>query len=239
MLTKPIIKNFAPQDERKILNFQLPNTKAGKIDIDIAEYSLPMDIFITRIKDSDGNTLASETFCLDESDDMYGYNIEVEEKIKGKSLGELLRLTSIIEMLENKIKQLRIYSKSAAIYFHSKYKFEPDISDSTSARREAVTKVMRNQSEKMKRYALRAEEIMKKIENIPTYETDKQAVLSEQSNQLLKEYIQEILKNENYKDFPFDLGFNMKLTRETVLKNADFFNNLFKKHGIEYEIPID
>lgn len=239
MLTKPIIKNFSPQDERKILQLQLPNTKAGKVDIDVTGHCLPMDMFITSIKDSNGNTIGSEIFCIDDSDEMFGYNIEVETPNKGKRLGELLRLTSIIEMLENKINLLKIYSKNIAIYFHSKYNFEPDISGSLSHRNAAVTNIMNNKSEGMVSFSKEAKELMQKIENTPIYDTDKQFRLSQQANELIKNYIQEILKNGNYKDFCFDLGFNMKLTKETILKNADFFNELFEKHGIDYKITQD
>ena len=39
-----------------------------------------------------------------------------------------MRLSSIIEILENKVKNFNIVSKDSAIYFHSKYKFKPNIS---------------------------------------------------------------------------------------------------------------
>ena len=44
------------------------------------------------------------------------------------------------------------------------------------------------------------------------------------------------LPKEKLAFYPFDYGFNMKLTKENVIKNMDFFNNLFKKHGINYKI---
>ena len=82
-------------------------------------------MFVTKLIDSDGNTLGSEIFGLSGKSDMFDYNIEVNNPHRGKGFGELLCLTNIIEMIENKINLIRLYSKNTAIYFHSKYKFEP------------------------------------------------------------------------------------------------------------------
>lgn len=40
-------------------------------------------------------------------------------------LGEIMRLTSIIELIENNLKKIQILSLSEAIPFHLKYKFKP------------------------------------------------------------------------------------------------------------------
>ena len=230
---KPLIENFSPNDCRKLFSLQLPNTSIGKLDIKMKEYSLPRDMFVTELIDSNGNKLGSDIFGLSGEKDIFNYNIEIENPYKGKGLGELLRLTTIIEMIENKVEQIRLYSKNTAIYFHTKYKFEPNIK-SFSHRNEALKNISNNKI--LKPFAQKASEILEKIEKTDMFDYDKQCEHSRQANSLIKQYIQEVLQSKKQKELPFDIGFDMKLTKESILKNLDFFNNLFKKHGIDYQI---
>lgn len=233
MLMKPLIENFSPNDCRKLFSLQLPNTSIGKLDIKMKEYSLPRDMFVTELIDSNGNKLGSDIFGLSNEKDIFNYNIEIENPHKGKGLGELLRLTTIIEMIENKVEQIRLYSKNTAIYFHSKYKFEPNIK-SFSHRNEALKNISNNKI--FKPFAQNASEILEKIEKTDMFDYDKQCEHSRQANSIIKQYIQEVLQSKKQKELPFDIGFDMKLTKESILKNLDFFNNLLKKHGIDYQI---
>ena len=57
------------------------------------------------------------------------------------------------------------------------------------------------------------------------------------TNDLINRYFNKISnKKEEYKNHPFKFGIHMKLTMENILKNKDFFNELFKKHKINYVI---
>ena len=69
-------------------------------------------------------------------------------------------------------------------------------------------------------------------DNIPKIEKIKQG------NKLLYEYIAAVNKYKLNRDEDFILspGFDMELKREAVIKNKDFFNKLFKKSGIDYQI---
>jgi len=95
--------------------------------------------------------------------EMHGIYIQTHERYRNNSLAEILRLTSIITMLENNIQKFRIFALNTASGFHTKYKFKPEL-------------------------------------------------------------------EEHWR------GINMVLSKEDVIKNKQFYNELFKKHGIEYKI---
>ena len=55
--------------------------------------------------------------------EMHGIYIQTHERYRNNSLAEILRLTSIITMLENNIQKFRIFALNTASGFHTKYKF--------------------------------------------------------------------------------------------------------------------
>ena len=84
----------------------------------------------TFLKNKLGKILGAEEFNLEaENGKATGFMISVEPEYRQKNyrFGEILRLSSIMMMLENKVKELEIFSKNTAIFFHNKYKFEPSI----------------------------------------------------------------------------------------------------------------
>ena len=59
-----------------------------------------------------------------------------------------------------------------------------------------------------------------------------------EGNAILDRYIQNVLANKLHKDenFSFNSGFEMMLTKKDVIENKDYYNSLFKKYGIDYQI---
>ena len=233
---------FNRKDSRKYFApIAVENKKLGNIKL---VFEKPEDLrnrcFI-KLQNSSSELLGKEIISL--QDDMkyvYGYNITVEPKYRktgAKSkfrFGELLRLGSIITMLKNKYKSIRIYSLNDAVYFHGKYKFEPAIEDINESQKTLIS-IIKDRAASFSDLRLTA---LKLLSMTPKNTDLKQKQwFFERVNSLVKEYIERALKEgKNGTGHNFDKGFEMILTQETVRKESKFFNKLFKKHGIDYKI---
>ena len=191
----------------------------------------------TFLKDKFDNIIGTEDLSYEKnSPNIVGLFIQVIPMLRQQNLGlgEILRLSSIIFMIENKIKEMEIFSKAEAVYFHSKYKFEPEIK-SFDERNYALKSIIKNCQNEFEEIKLEAINIVKKVASDKSAENQRN--LCKETNILLKEYIQEILaRKDKYKSHSFDFGFRMILNTNDILDNKIFFNNLFKKHKIDYEI---
>ncbi len=234
-----LIKKIDPKDARKLCSLSVNNNKAGALNVQIREDDYGNGYrFITELKNKCDKLLGKEVFTLiDKVPECTGLNIIVEPEYRNRHyyFGEILRLTSIIEMLENKIKTFEIYSKDSAIFFHSKFKFEPAIK-TYNDRDYALNTVINNKSGKYVDFRRRALALLNATQRRPN-DKNYQRELCKKTNILLKEYIQRILrKHGEYKHHPFNNGMRMVLTDKNILKNKEFFNELFRKHGIDYQI---
>lgn len=194
----------------------------------------------TEIRNRLGKVLGKEIFTLDENNPFsIGSLISVEPEYRKKNykFGEILRLSSIIMMLENKIKEFQIYSKSSAIFFHTKYKFEPAISQ-FKERDQALESVIENCNKHGKDYddiKNEAELILKEASIKKS--SEKQRNLCQKTNTLINKYLKKVMEHKGeYPSHEFKTGIFMKLTSDTILENKSFFNELLKKHNIDYQI---
>jgi len=189
---------------------------------------------------TDGMHLLVDALKMNGVETIYGYSIKVEPQyrhLENKAnyrLGEVLRLGSIMTMLKNKYKSIRIFSVNDAIYFHSKYKFVPNI-ENIKEMKFALTTLIDDCSPLVLDLSKKAKELFVKVTKVDSENSKKQIGL--EVNALIKEYITRVLKEgKNGKGHAFQKGFDMILTEEIVKNNATFFNKLFKKHGIDYKI---
>lgn len=190
----------------------------------------------TELKNQFGKTMGFELLTFNKEEKKgTGAVIEVEKEYrqKGFKFGEILRLSSIIEILENQIDEFEIHSKPSAIFFHSKYKFEPAI-NRFDERDSALLSIIENSKEGFEEIKEEAEGLLEVSYRKKDPETQRQ--LCKDTNALLKKYIEKIQKTEYYKNFPFKCGMRMILTRNEILKNREFFNSLFINHRINYRI---
>ena len=60
----------------------------------------------------------------------------------------------------------------------------------------------------------------------------------QEGNRILYEYLQEISRSGLNKmdEFEVPMGITMELTKKKILENKDFYNELFKKFNIDYQI---
>lgn len=236
-LTPPKITPYYLNENRKLCDIVAHNKHLGDLKLETDLYPDVSERYVTKLKDKNNNVLGYEIFSFEDFDkSMFGYSIRVNPELrqKGLHLGELLRLSSIVEMFENQAEKLKIYSKDTAIYFHSKYKFQPSL-DSFHDRDKALESIVQNPKKGMGAIIDSAKKLIEKIKNSTTPEEQRAAI--PQANEITKQYIEQVLASkEGYKTHPFDYGMGMELTKESVLKNKDFYNDLFQKHGIDYEV---
>ena len=237
-LVKPKIDTFVFGTEPiKTLSMKIPNKSFGDVFVK-SDVTKPETLILeTRIFEPNGNKLGYEELIITDKSQIDGLYIRTKNEFKNKGgrIGELLRLTSIIEFLENQRDKFSIYSKETAIMFHSKYKFEPDIFQFTQ-RDKMLKTILKNKDCKDEKIIERATQITKKV-NDKTTSAEEQRNLCRETSVLAKDYIDYLMKNvEDPKSCQFEYGIDMVLTKEKVLENKDFFNELFKKHGIDYTI---
>ncbi len=159
---------------------------------------------------------------------MFGNTIDVvDSHNRRKGYGEIMRLASIIEMLENNLDEIFIEAAPSAIPFHFKYKFEPDklyLSDIAYILKEiSESKSLGNFRELAKRKLKKLEELHKREDN---YQEDCRKFITK----FIKHNIPKWKENDIHWSIP------MRLTKQTVKQNASYFNKLLKKHEIDYHI---
>lgn len=227
-------------DGRKLFEqFKLNKGAIGDVFVNITKYHRGENNFIIEVKNAFNKKLGHELLSLEnnKTKDITGFDIKVEDEYRRKSfrIGELLRLGSIMEMMENKSSHIKITSKNTAVYFHGKYKFEPDITAFNE--RDCVLKsIIKDTSPNFEDFNTRAQKLLQEAvetkDNAPN-----QRDLCTRTNALVKEYIERALLEEKpEKKHPFNYGFNMILRSKTVEQFKDFFNKIFENQGIDYKI---
>ena len=224
---------------RKIVeNFKFKNELLGDMFIESERTGQFTDYFETVIKNSCGKTFGRELFSIaPENGDMIGYDIKINPDYRQKNhrFGEILRLFSVMEMIENGSKDLKIVSKDTAVYFHSKYKFVPNFIE-FRRRDELLRGIIEDKSPEFKHIAEDAGELLSKAFS-KADDKPFQRQLTIQANDIVRRYIELALqKPEPQKNHPLKACFEMILTRENVIRNKEFFNTLFTKHGIDFKI---
>ena len=173
-----------------------------------------------------------------------GDTIRTDDLKRHQGYGELLRLVSIIHMQQNKLELNSIDSLSTAVPFHYKYGFRPDFEHhkdfqlplKTNQEFEPIEFIMKildllsvskGQGTKFKKDV---NFLRKKVNTKKTLlKKDMQKLDS-----LVNRYIVKHLKH--WSEDLFIDGLPMSLSKNYINKHTDFFNNLFKKHGINYTI---
>lgn len=220
--------------------FELYDKNLGELHVsvgnkfnDIAESE---KVILSITNGIEAKPLVQETIEFYKNKNLVGYDIEVMEKYREKhlGLGELMRLLSVAQMNENHSGMFRLYSRYSALGFHSKYKFQPNIADCN------IFDVFLKKISKDKTFALRDfSERAQKFDEENWTSTAFSDEWINKVNSFISEYMEKIAElkiphEKNYMAVPFYV--DMKLSRENLLKNKNFYNALFEKHGIDYKI---
>lgn len=157
----------------------------------------------------------------------------IDEYRKRFRLGEILRLSSVIELLENNMDSIKITSKNTAVYFHSKYGFVPDFKG-FDVTQKVLNDMIQNGSSNFLDITKKAKELLEKArDKTPAVQRD----VCKDTNALLTGYLSRALKSDvPEKTHPISSYIEMILTKEKVLEKKNFFNDRFSAHSIDYRI---
>ena len=145
-------------------------------------------------------------------------------------LGEILRLSSIIEFKENGIKTLDIDALPDAIPFHLRCRLKPNLTGSYLTLR--ILKKIKNNPKVQPYYHQVAEKLFKKIKN------ENSELLDNYTRKFVNKFIENYTKQHlhNWEETKIEPILPMVLTESKLKQFAGFYNKLFKKHGINYKI---
>ena len=150
-----------------------------------------------------------------------------------KGIGSTMHLSQIIMMLENNIPKIQLYSMPQAVYFHSKFKFEPAITNLEEIKRLLIKNILQPRVGEQ-----RFNKFVSEVTNCMNASSLTPQEKLKQGNQILYKYIEAVntYKLNTDKNYRLSAGFDMTLPKEKVIKYKEFFNNMFEKYGIDYKI---
>lgn len=240
-VVKPQWHSISDIDTRRVFDdIPIKNETLGNLLLSIKKHKDSFNMLNIEIKNAKNKVFGEEVISINTKDKtMNGINIFVNEEYRRKNyrFGELLRLASIMEMFENKSSKIDIYSKGSAVYFHSKYKFKPvlniaDNFDEALITLSTIEKDKTPENKKLSDLASFYKKILKANSKLFGIEDLKKRI-----DDLIQEYILNMSSKDNpEKTHPFVHGIRMVLSAEDIRSNKKFFNELFKKHGIDYRI---
>ena len=147
---------------------------------------------------------------------------------RNRGFGTCMHLVNIIEMLENDIDKIELYSTPSAVAFHIKCGFKPDSTwdDGLAIN---IQKIRNNAYPELKKYAYNADNLLKNLDL-----SNKDAA----ANQLLLDYISSACMTLPKEELKYLCSFpvHMKLTKQDILDNKNYYNNLFQTYKIDYQI---
>lgn len=236
-LSKPILNTIPNEDLDRVCNLRGLSSTAGEFIIN----STPQrgyKQYYSEILNNKGEVLGSDNFGIyPDNNRIFDFYMEISKNLRQTKLhlGEILRIKSIIELIENGLNSITLTSKESAVYFHSKYHFKPQIKDFTQ--RDYTLKAIANDQQKgFEDLSQKAQTILENIKENTSAEA--QRGYCKDASKLASEYIENATKPslEEYKKHPFKFPIDMVLTIKDITDNKTFFNQLIKKHGIDYEI---
>ncbi len=197
---------------------------------------LPKGVSI-RVDNENYTTIGVSDLTIMPKKVLFNDNMDVFSRSnRSQGAGTAMHLAGIMTMLENGLEKLKLFSLGQAVHFHSRFKFEPKIRELNELEDLVETNIVSHKGIGMvDDIAQRAEEW---LFNDTGTNVRKRKI---EGNKLLNEYLQMVLRNKYYEfdEFKVPLGFNMELTKKKILENADFFNKLFERFGIDYKIPVE
>lgn len=219
-------KRAALFDSRKLCSFEVEHPKYKQLNITTTKKNCKK--YSISVSTPNKPDISKEDFCIFPNE-MYGVNIKTHADYRRQSLGELSRITSIMTMLKNNLNRIKIYSLGDAVIFHHKYKFEPNITE----RADAIRILYNMRTSGFREYYDDINKVM--IKSTPP-DMD-YTVFCQETNELVQRFLDDIITNKRYNNRTFEhWNLDMVLTKEKIMQNKEFFNNILKKHHIEYSI---
>lgn len=153
------------------------------------------------------------------------------ENLKG--VGSVLHLTQIITMLENGVEKTKLYSLGSAINFHAKLGYKSDIQSVSEIKTFLMDEIA------MKHYNDEIfSPVISKLEKWYANSFASREEIIVKGNEIIDDFVRTINDNKLKYDVDYNIisGIKMVLKREDVINNKEYYNNLFNKYGIDYQI---
>ena len=235
-LTKPI---WRTNDAVELCSFSVQHAHFGVIKANVRRMNGKYCAYRSELLNSTNELLGFDEFSLISKNvgRMVDLKIETDKSLRNKDykIGELLRLMSLMQLLKNQMNKIDLYSLAEAVYFHSKYKFAPNITRFDE--RDSLFKtIAEDKAANFEKFRAQANMALKKIDLFN--EPEQQRSFCKSANVLGRQYIEEVLQkgHDEYKNHPFKMGMAMTLAMLDIMKNKELFNNKFKANGIDFEI---
>lgn len=227
ILTKP---NWRMNSGAKLCSFSLHKEVLGNIKTKVLH---ERDFnYVTKLIGEAGENLGRDHFYMSPKEHlMVDFDMKTEDKYRGKyRLGELLRLISIMQMIENNIKKVELYSRENAVIFHAKYGFKSNIR--RFFHRDSILEQIIH-DKRFEDLSQRAKYIQERIakdgDNFIQEAFQRTSILTD-------DYIQRIKNLPQAESNSFKHGFDMKLEKKFILENKAKFNEMFIRQGLDYQI---
>lgn len=154
---------------------------------------------------------------------------KMDSEMEGYGLGTCMHLTNIVEMLENNIDKITLNSAPSAIPFHTKFGFYPT-GEWDHELFMNLNRIRYDETPELQEYSEQAKLLLNS-----SYSEDVKKLLG---NKILNGYTiaaSKILSKAEQQGL-FIHSVHMELTKDKVLENKEFYNNLFRKYYIDYQI---
>lgn len=158
-------------------------------------------------------------------DHIYVDYMQTKNGYRNQGLGGKLHMLNIIEMLENGYSEMYFEAVPTAIPYHAKFKFYPDAKWNDRLPRHLSDACNFDESFYQQFCDLKKSKLTNK---------EKEVV----GNKILNNFLQKAVKEHSYDDlkYVFSTYLDMKITKDDIIKNKDFYNAMFRKYNIDYEI---
>lgn len=235
--TKVSLKKVETPDGNFIIHEQIPIKKGNKTiflqtKVIAPETCPPLSANIeTRITDKYKNEFGAYYYTIaPNSKNIENGYIQTKINQRRKGFGELMRLASLIEFKENNLKTIDIDAFPEGLPFHLKYKFKPNITKKSDGIR-ILEEINRKNA-----IAIYDKKKFKKLFLLISQEKSK--TISEENQISLNKFVENYVKQNlhQWRKAKTVTEIPMILTDKMVRQFADFYNKLFKKHGIDYKI---
>lgn len=228
---KPVFRTY---NNLKFINRMPVQTNNGKIVYIESMPNLGLGNSETLITNRWFNLLGNHNYDMFPSmGTLEGFTMDVYKKHQHNGLGEILRLTSIIEMKENGLEEIKLFSLPKALLFHLKYGFKPvlvNFDKIENFRLKNILKGIVADSRTAGSLNKTASEILADINNSGGV-TKNHCI---QVTELIIKYAE--MNRHRWTKTPLTTQIPLVMTNKEINENAGFFNNLFQKHGLDYRI---
>lgn len=176
-------------------------------------------------------SIADEEFMIrPEIKYMYVDNMFTDDDKRGSGLGTCMHLINIVQMLENDLDRIELTAASTAIPFHTKLGFKPNCNCNNEYILKNIKTIAYDTSPELSQYSEQAKQLLKTRLNL--------SLKNKLANKIMLDYTKAAIKIMSVEEqqYLFPHCIDMTLTRKDVLKNNDFYNKLFDKYHIDYQI---